>query len=116
MTAEQADGWTLVAAAVTLARLEDEFEHVGWSEDGGDGDHLIVMRGPDDDDYCLVTAAGTTYGGVTDYSAQPGRTVLTLSMAAAEDLDLQPTVVLEYDPEGVDSAAFCTALEHVLKF
>jgi hypothetical protein len=50
---------TLFAQVVTLGPLDSGVQHVGWSADGADGKHLLVVRGPEDNDCCLVIRDGT---------------------------------------------------------
>ncbi len=95
--------------------LEDGIEHVGWSEDGADGPHLIVMRDfSSDDGYCLVTRGGTFYGGVTSVRVEPGETSFFFSTQAADALDLGTTVAIRYPEQAVDEARLRATLESLI--
>ena len=63
----------LDAAAVTYGPLSDGIEHAAWSEDGGDGPNLIILRrAGDPDGYCLIVNDNPRHGGVLAFEVRPG--------------------------------------------
>jgi hypothetical protein len=98
---------------VTMGPLEFGVRHVGWSEDGQKGEHLIVSRGRDDPDYCLITQSGTTYGGVTRCQVSDGKTELSLSEAAARLLGTETHIRIEYPEDAAPADELVGALSQL---
>jgi hypothetical protein len=90
---------TLVATVVTYGPLDDGVEHVGWSQDGAEGDHFLLMRNLEDQvGYCLLANDATHYGGVQAVEVSEGETRLFLSAEAATALGTETEVILQYPP------------------
>jgi hypothetical protein len=105
---------TLDAASLTLGPLGEGIEHVGWSEDGYDGPHLLIIRDhADPDGYCVVVNNNPHYGGVLTFEVDPGETRLTFSAQAAQELGLETVVTIRYDSVKVDPGLLRDALERL---
>jgi hypothetical protein len=105
----------LHAAAVTVGVLSQDVEHAAWSEDGGDGPNLIILRRhADPDGYTLIINDIPRFGGVLAHEVVPGETRLTLTAEAAHELGVERDVVLRYDPTAVDADELRAALGRLL--
>jgi hypothetical protein len=100
----------LFAQVVTLGPLDSGVQHVGWSADGADGDHLIVMRGPEDNDCCLVTRDGTASAGVLSFTVEQEQTCFVLTAEAASAIGVAPMLTLRYARSAVNEVEIRTAL------
>ena len=105
----------LVAAVVTFGDLGDGVEHVGWSEDGGDGPHFIVMRNfSDRAGYCIVANHATHYGGVETVRVSDGATQFSLTPEAAEALGTGIQVTIQYPPTATSAMEIEDRLDRLL--
>lgn len=105
----------LNAATVTFGPLGEGIEHVAWSEDGGDGPNLIVLRrAGDPDGYTLIVNDNPRQGGVLHFDIESGETRLTLTADAAQELGVEREVALRHAPAEVDSDALRAALSRLL--
>jgi hypothetical protein len=105
----------LDAAAVTVGPLGDGVEHAAWSEDGGDGPNLIILRRHrDPDGYTLIVNDNPRFGGVLAFEVSPGETRLTLTAEAAAELGVQRDVSLRYDLSAVAENELRAALGRLL--
>lgn len=94
------DRSSFTAVLVTVGPLEDVEAQVGWASDAvGAGPHLILMRGTDDDDYCIVSGDDETYathyGGVVRAEVRADGTTVVLEPDAAAALGLPETVTID---------------------
>jgi len=104
----------LDAATVTFGPLGEGIEHVGWSENGYDGPHLLIIRDlSDSDGYCVIVN-NPHYGGVLVFEVDPGETRLTLGAEAAQEVSLERVVTIRYDPAAVDPGHLRRALGRLL--
>ena len=78
--------------------------------DAVDGKHLIVMRVPEDNDWCLVTRDGTVYGGVLSFTVEQEQTCFVLTAEAAVAIGVAPRLTLRYGPSAVNEVDLRTAL------
>lgn len=105
----------LLAQVVTVGQLEDGIDHVGWSADGRDGPHLILMRDfSTNDGICLVTNGGTYYGGVEAAAVGPGECRLRLTQEAADALGFPTNTLIRYEPGLVNESDLRSALGRLL--
>jgi hypothetical protein len=105
----------LHAAAVTVGPLGDGVEHAAWSEDGGDGPNLIILRrAGDQDGYTLIINDNPHMGGVLAFEVEPGDTRLTLTAGAARELGVEQDVALQYSAELVDEQQLRATLGRLL--
>ncbi len=99
-----------VAELVTVGPLDDGVEHVGWaSTRDGDGPHLILLRGVEDVEVCIVSGEeqtyGTHYGGVVSVCVHAMESILELTDDAAAALGTDPLIVVRHDPPISDPAS-----------
>ncbi len=105
----------LVAAVVTFGDLGDGVEHVGWSEDGADGPHFIVMRNfSDGAGYCMVANDATYYGGVKKVNVSEGATHFLLTPEAAEALGMGIQITIQYPPTATSAKEIKDMLDRLL--
>jgi len=74
-----------------------EIEHVGWSAEGAEGDHFIVMRNFEEPDgCCLLANEATYYGGVESIEVSEGEIRFVVSEEAAAALGTATEIVIRY--------------------
>lgn len=104
----------LLAQVVTVGQLEVGIDHVGWSADGRDGPHLILVRDSTNDGICLVTNGETYNGGVEAAAVGPGGCRLRLTQEAADALGLPTNTLIRYEPGLVNESDLRSALGRLL--
>jgi hypothetical protein len=105
----------LDAAAVTCGLLGEGTEHAAWSEDGGDGPNLIILRrAGDPHGYTLIINDVSYTGGVLAYQVEAGETQLTLTAEAAHELHVEQAVALRYPASALDEDELRATLGRLL--